>query len=78
MDWFTFYNENKNSGTINEIVQAYNTYVFQNQSPQVMEASQRMLGTNRMILQENSYVLIQEGVNQYGLLQELGNDKNLR
>ena len=78
MDWFTFYNENKNSGTINEIVQAYNAYVFQNQSPEVMEASRRMLGTNRMILQENSYVLIQEGVNQYGLLQELGNDKNLR
>jgi len=78
MDWFTFYKENKNNGTINEVVQAYNAYVFQNQSPQVMEASQRMLGTNRMILQENSYVLIQEGVNQYGLLQELGNDMNLR
>lgn len=78
MDWFTFYKENENKGTINEIVQAYNMYVFQNQSPQVMEASMRMLGTNRMILQENSYVLIQEGINQYGLLQELGNNKNLR
>jgi hypothetical protein len=78
MDWFTFYKENENMGTINEIVQAYNMYVFQNQSPQVMEDAMRRLGTSRMILQENSYVLIQEGVNQYGLLQELGNDKNLR
>ena len=78
MEWFDYYKIHKNDGTINEIVQAYNTYVFQNQSPEVMDASRRMLGTNRMILQENSYALVQEGVNTYGLLQEVGNDKNLR
>jgi hypothetical protein len=29
------------------------------------------LGTNRMILQENSYTIIQEGEHEYGLLQEI-------
>lgn len=71
MDWFTFYNDNKSIGTINEIVQAYNTYIFQNQTPEILEEAARKLGTNKMILQENSYVIIQEGENQYGLLQEV-------
>jgi hypothetical protein len=71
MTWFEFYNNNKSSGTINEIVQAYNTYIFQNQSQEVLEEAIRKLGTNRMILQENSYTIIQEGVNEYGILQEI-------
>ena len=71
MNWFEFYNNNKSSGTINEIAQAYNTYIFQNQTPQILEESMRMLGTNNMLLQENSYVLIQEGENEYGILQEI-------
>lgn len=71
MDWFEFYNNNKSSGTINEIVQAYNTYIFQNQTPEMMETAIRMLGTNNMILQENSYAIIQEGEHEYGLLQEI-------
>ena len=69
MDWFEYYNKHQNDGTINEIVQAYNTYVFQNQSQ--LEEAIRKLGTNRMILQENSYAMIQEGEHQYGLLQEI-------
>ena len=36
------------------------------------------MGTCNMLLQENSYVIIQEGEHQYGLLQEIGNNKNLR
>jgi hypothetical protein len=71
MTWFEFYNNNKSSGTINEIVQAYNTYIFQNQSQEVLEEAIRKLGTNNMILQENSYTIIQEGVNEYGILQEI-------
>lgn len=71
MDWFEFYNNNKSSGTINEIVQAYNTYIFQNQTPQLLEEALRKLGTNNMILQENSYAIIQEGEHEYGLLQEI-------
>ena len=71
MTWFEFYNNNKSSGTINEIVQAYKTYIFQNQTPQLLEESMRMLGTNSMLLQENSYAIIQEGQNEYGLLQEI-------
>ena len=71
MTWFEFYNNNKSSGTINEIVQAYNTYIFQNQTPQLLEEALRKLGTNNMILQENSYTLIQEGEHEYGLLQEI-------
>ena len=71
MTWFEFYNTNKSSGTINEIVQAYNTYIFQNQTPQILEESMRMLGTNSMLLQENSYAIIQEGENEYGILQEI-------
>jgi hypothetical protein len=67
MDWFEYYNKHQNDGTINEIVQAYNTYVFQNQS----QEATRKLGTNRMILQENSYTIIQEGEHEYGLLQEI-------
>jgi len=78
MDWFTFYNDNKSIGTINEIVQAYNTYIFQNQTPESMEEAARRMGTCNMLLQENSYVIIQEGEHQYGLLQEIGNNKNLR
>ena len=70
MTWFEFYNNNKSSGTINEIVQAYNTYIFQNQTPQLLEEALRKLGTNNMILQENSYAIIQEGEHEYGLLQE--------
>ena len=70
MDWFEYYKWHKNDGTIHEVVQSYNAYVFQNQSPQVMESAQRMLGTNKILLQENSYALIQEGINEYGLLQE--------
>jgi hypothetical protein len=31
-----------------------------------------------MLLQENGYALIQEGENQYGLLQENGINKNAR
>ena len=71
MDWFEFYNNNKSSGTINEIVQAYNTYIFQNQTPELLEEALRKLGTNNMILQENSYAIIQEGEHEYGLLQEI-------
>lgn len=71
MTWFEFYNTNKSSGTINEIVQAYNTYVFQNQTPELLEEALRKLGTNNMILQENSYTIIQEGKHEYGLLQEI-------
>ena len=70
MTWFEFYNNNKSSGTINEIVQAYNTYIFQNQTPELLEEALRKLGTNNMILQENSYTLIQEGEHEYGILQE--------
>jgi len=70
MTWFEFYNNNKSSGTINEIVQAYNTYIFQNQTPELLEEALRKLGTNNMILQENSYAIIQEGDHEYGLLQE--------
>lgn len=71
MDWFDYYKKHKDDGTINEIAQAYNTYIFQNQTPQILEESMRMLGTNNMLLQENSYSLIQEGVNEYGILQEI-------
>ena len=71
MTWFEFYNNNKSSGTINEIVQAYNTYIFQNQTPELLEEALRKLGTNDMILQENSYAILQEGQNEYGLLQEI-------
>ena len=71
MDWFEYYNKHQNDGTINEIVQAYNTYVFQNQTPQLLEEALRKLGTNNMILQENSYTIIQEGEHEYGLLQEI-------
>jgi len=71
MTWFDFYNNNQNMGTINEIVQAYNLYVFQNQTPEVIDNSLRKVGTNNMILQENSYALIQEGKDEYGLLQEI-------
>ena len=71
MNWFEFYNNNKSSGTINEIVQAYNTYIFQNQTPELLEEALRKLGTNNMILQENSYAILQEGQNEYGLLQEI-------
>ena len=78
MDWFEYYKYHKNDGTINEIVQAYNAYVFQNQSQEVLESAIRLLGTNNMILQENSYALLQEGEHEYGLLQEIGNNKNIR
>jgi hypothetical protein len=71
MNWFEFYNNNKSSGTINEIVQAYNTYIFQNQTPELLEEALRKLGTNNMILQENSYAILQEGEHEYGLLQEI-------
>ena len=71
MTWFEFYNNNKSNGTINEIVQAYNTYIFQNQTPELLEEALRKLGTNNMILQENSYAIIQEGEHEYGILQEI-------
>ena len=71
MTWFEFYNNNKSMGTINEIVQAYNIYIFQNQTPEILEEALRKLGTNNMILQENSYAIIQEGEHEYGLLQEI-------
>jgi len=70
MNWFDYYSANKNIGTINEVVQAYNAYVFQNQTPQILEEAIRKLGTNNMLLQENSYTLIQEGQHEYGILQE--------
>ena len=70
MDWFDYYSANKNIGTINEVVQAYNAYIFQNQTPQILEEAIRKLGTNNMLLQENSYALIQEGQHEYGILQE--------
>ena len=71
MTWFEFYNNNKSMGTINEIVQAYNTYIFQNQTPEILEEALKLSGTNNMILQENSYAILQEGEHEYGLLQEI-------
>lgn len=71
MDWFEYHSKHQNDGTINEIVQAYNAYIFQNQTPQLLEEAIRKLGTNNMILQENSYTIIQEGEHEYGLLQEI-------
>lgn len=71
MTWQDFYNkENDGAKTINEIVQSYNLYLFQNQTTYEVEYAMRKLGTNSMILQENSYAIIQEGEHEYGLLQE--------
>ena len=77
LSWQEYYDANKNNGNINEIVSQYNMYVYQNQQQYEAELIRKM-GTNIMLLQENGYALIQEGENQYGLLQENGINKNAR
>jgi len=72
MDWSTYYKENKHIGDINEIATQYNMYVYQNQEQYDAELIRKLGNTNRFILQEEpyNYIILQEGVNEYGILQE--------
>ena len=70
LSWQQYYDLNKHNGDINEIASQYNMYVYQNEEQYDAELIRKM-GTNNMILQENSYTILQEGDNEYGLLQEI-------
>ena len=70
LGWQQYYDLNKHNGDINEIASQYNMYVYQNEEQYDAELIRKM-GTNNMILQENSYTILQEGDNEYGLLQEI-------
>jgi hypothetical protein len=70
LTWQQFYEINKNTGMmLNEIVMQYNMYVYQNEEQENVELI-RKLGEQFFIMQENGYTLLQEGINQYALLQE--------
>jgi hypothetical protein len=71
MDWFDYYKWHKNDGPLDEVVLAYNNYIYKKQALLLYDEEYKKLGTNVMIIQENSYTLIQEGEHQYGLLQEI-------
>jgi hypothetical protein len=77
LTWQQYYDLHKDNGNINEIASQYNMYVYQNEEQYDAELIRKM-GTNIMILQENGYTLIQEGEHEYGLLQEIGNNRNIR
>jgi hypothetical protein len=72
MNWHTYYKLHKDSGTINEIVMQYNMYVYQNEEQYDVEMIRKMGSDFKFILQEEkyNYILLQEGVNEYGILQE--------
>lgn len=69
LTWQQFYELNKDTGMLNEIVAQYNMYVYQNEAQESAELI-RKLGEQFFIMQENGYTLLQEGVNQYAYLQE--------
>ena len=71
MTWFEFYNKNKHIGNINEVVTQYNMYVYQNKEQYEVELIRKSGNSDMFILLENGYILLQEGFNQYGLLQEI-------
>ena len=70
LSWQEYYAMNKHNGSINEIASQYNMYVYQNQEQYDAELIRKMGNSDMFILQESGEVLIQEGVNEYGLLQE--------
>ena len=72
MNWHTYYKLHKDGGTINEIVAQYNMYVYQNEEQYDVEMIRKMGNDSKFILQEEpyNYILLQEGVNEYGILQE--------
>jgi hypothetical protein len=69
LTWQQFYELNKDSGMLNEIVAQYNMYVYQSEEQENAELI-RKLGEQFFIMQENGYTLLQEGINQYAYLQE--------
>ncbi len=69
LSWQQFYEMNKNIGNVNEIAAQYNMYVFQNEE-QYRSEFIRGSGGDRYILLEDGSILLQEGLNEYALLQE--------
>lgn len=61
---------NKHLGDINEIAAQYNMYVYQNEEQYNAELIRRLGNTDKFILQENGYIILQEGFHEYGLYQE--------
>lgn len=72
LSWKQYYDLNKDKGTINEIAAQYNMYVYQNEEQYYAELIRRNGNGDLFILQESGHILLQEGINQFGLLQEFG------
>ena len=70
LNWQKYYELHKDSGNINEIAAQYNMYVYQNEEQYDAELIRKMGLYGMFILQENGYILLQEGFNEYGLIQE--------
>ena len=70
MNWQKYYELNKHIGNINEIAAQYNMYVYQNEEHYNIEEIRKMGNGDLFILTETADVMIMEGLNEYGLLQE--------
>jgi len=72
LSWQKYYELNKHIGNINEVAAQYNMYVYQNEEQYDVEMIRKMGNDSKFILQEEkyNYILLQEGVNEYGILQE--------
>ena len=70
LNWQKYYELHKHLGSINEIVAQYNMYVYQNEEQYDAELIRKMGNSDKFILQENGYVILQEGKHEYGLWQE--------
>lgn len=70
LSWQKYYDKHKNLGDINEIAAQYNMYVYQSEEQYNAELIRKLGNTDKFILQENGYILLQEGFHEYGLYQE--------
>jgi hypothetical protein len=72
LSWQKYYEKFKHIGDINEVAAQYNMYVYQNQEQYDEELIRKMGNNSRYILQEEpyNYIILQEGKNEYGILQE--------
>ena len=72
LSWQKYYELHKGEGSINEIAAQYNMYVYQNEEQYDVELIRKMGSNSNFILQEEpyNYIILQEGKNEYGILQE--------
>lgn len=74
MEWTKYYRKYYDGEPLEEFFNKYKLHEQQERGPELTEEGYRIFGFNIMILGEDGYTIIQEGFNEYGLLQDFNDE----